>query len=135
MNKPTEHPEDLVTLVVKSTEFEANTTVAILDDAGIKAFAFSAMRAALPLNERMTGVPVQVRRMDFERAERALQQNIADSVDLDWDSVDVGDREDDLPLTSRKGMPPLMKAGFATAVVAVVVMIVAALVYVGEVVL
>jgi hypothetical protein len=127
-------PEDLVTLVVKSTEFEANTTVAVLEDAGIKAFAFSAMRAALPLNERLTGVPVQVRRMDFDRAERTLKQNVADSVDMDWDSVDVGDREDNLPLTVRKGMPPLMKAGFAVAVLAVVVMIVAALVYVSELV-
>jgi hypothetical protein len=135
MNVTQEHPEDLVTLVLKSTEFEANTTVAVLEDVGIKAFAFGAMRAALPLNDRLTGVPVQVRRMDLDRAQRALQQNVADSVDLDWDSVDVGDREDNLPLSTRKGMPALMKAGFATAVLAVIVMIVAAVVFVTELVL
>lgn len=131
MSHPAGHADDLVTLVVKPTEFEANTIVAVLEDAGIKAFAFSAIRAALPLSERLTSVPVQVRRIDFDRAQRALKQNVADSVDLDWDSVDVGDREDNLPLKTTHGMPPLIKMGFAVALLAAAVMIVAALMAFG----
>lgn len=127
MSNEIEDPDDLVTLVVKPTEFEANTAVAVLDDAGIKAFAFGAARAALPLGESFTGVPVQVRRVDFDRAQHALKKNVADSVDLDWDSVDVGEREDNLPLKSHRGMPPLIMAGFAAALLAAAVMIVAAL--------
>src|SRR5687768_5330707 len=131
MSNQLQHPDELVTLVVKPSEFEANTIVAVLEDAGIKAFAFSTMRAALPLNQPLTGVPVQVRRMDFDRAQRALKQNVADSVDLDWDSVDVGDREDNLPLKTAQGMPPLIKAGFVAALLAAMVMVIAAVMAFG----
>ena len=37
-------------------------------------------------------------------------------VDLDWDEVDVGERDDDLPLTPVNRMPLLARIGFAVAV-------------------
>lgn len=121
--------DELVTLTTRPTEFEAHALVAVLEDAGIDAVAFGAMRAALPLSERLTSVPVQVRRRDLERAQEALKQNIEDSVDLDWDEVDVGERVDALPLTTREGMPLIPKLGFIAAIVVLVVLFIAVVVF------
>lgn len=116
-------PDDLVTLTTRPTEFEAHTLVAVLEEAGIDAYAFGAMHALLPLSERIVAVPIQVRRRDLERAQAALAQNVADSVDLDWDEVDVGEREDQLPLTTRTRMPLIPSIGFVIAVILILLML------------
>ncbi len=118
-------PDALATLRTVGSEFEAHTLVAVLREEGIEAHAFGAMHASLPLGQRRFGVPVQVRRADLERARAALEKNTSDSVDLDWDEVDVGEREDHLPLTPVNRMPLLARIGFAVAI-AVVVLTVAA---------
>ncbi len=118
-------PDALATLRTVGSEFEAHTLVAVLREEGIEAHAFAALHASLPLGQRRFGVPVQVRRADLERARAALKKNASDSVDLDWDEVDVGEREDHLPLTPVNRMPLLARIGFAVAV-AVVVLTVAA---------
>ncbi len=46
-----------------------------------------------------------------------MHQAVADSVDLDWDEVNVGEREDDLPLRPVGQMPLLAKVAFAVAAV------------------
>jgi hypothetical protein len=120
-------PDDLVTLVSKPTEFEAHALVVVLEEAGINAFAFGMPQSLAPLGGPVTAVPVQVRRADLERAQRAMEKNIADSVDLDWDSVDVGERTDRLPLTTRRGMPWPARIGFAVAAAALIIMLLAAL--------
>ncbi|MCI0363749.1 MAG: DUF2007 domain-containing protein [Phycisphaerales bacterium] len=118
-----DHPDDLVTLVTRPTEFEANVLVAVLQEAGIKAFAFGALATTLHLGSRITPVPVQVRRADLERAKVALAQNVADSVDLDWDEVDLGEREDRLPLVEGRRMPRLARVGYLIAVLIVIGML------------
>jgi hypothetical protein len=120
-------PESLVTLTSADDEFEANTIVAVLQDAGIDAVAFGAVRGSLPLGGRLLRVPVQVRTADLERARAILQANIADSVDLEWDEIDIGRREDDLPLTARRQWPMLFQVGFVVAVAALAVAALAAL--------
>lgn len=104
--------DDLVTVSEAQTMFQAGILVAVLREAKIDAFAFEAIPA---LTTGLTRVVVQVRRADLKRAHRALEQHVEDSVDLDWDLVDVGEREDNLPLTSRKAMPLLPMAGFIAA--------------------
>jgi hypothetical protein len=84
---------------------------AVLEDAGIDAFAFGAAQMAFPYNGPLNGVPVQVRQADLERAKAALSQNVADSVDLDWDEVDVGQREDDVPIAHRTRLPLIVRLG------------------------
>jgi type III secretory pathway lipoprotein EscJ len=128
------HDDDLVTLVTKPTEFEAETLVAVLDEAGIKAVSYGTPNYIYPLTVTPLGVPVQVRRVDLERAQAAIKQNVADSVDLDWDEVDVGQPQDDAEPTdaetrraheppSPTSMPLIAKLGFLLAVVLVVLML------------
>lgn len=87
-----EDPDSLVTLLTADSQFAAHTIVAVLEDAGIEAVAFDATAAGLGLgiSSGMIGVPVQVRRADLERARIALDQNASDSIDVDWNAVDVG---------------------------------------------
>jgi hypothetical protein len=79
-------------------------------------------------------VPVQVRRVDLERAQVALKKNIADSVDLDWNEVDVGQPQDYAEPTEAEirrahepqtagSMPLIIKLGFLLAVALVVLML------------
>jgi hypothetical protein len=51
---------------------------------------------------------------------------LTDSVylDLDWDEVDVGEREDSLPLKKSPGVPLAAMAGFAVAAVIILLMLV-----------
>ncbi len=109
------NPDDLATVTSVPTEFEAHTIVAVLREAGIEAFAFGTLQGRLPLVGVFASVPVQVRQSDLQRARLALRQNVADSVDLDWDQVDVGERKDELPLRPVGRMPLLAKVAFAVA--------------------
>ena len=116
------HPDDLVTITKTPTEFQANILVAVLREAGIEAFAFGTVSGAY-VGMGVLPVPVQVRSVDLERAKEALKQNASDSVDLDWDEIDVGEREDQTPLTHRKGMPLMARISITVAAIIVIVMI------------
>ncbi len=118
---PIPDPDELATLITTHHGFEAHVIVAVLQEAGIDARAFDAIQTSLPLGSSFTRVPVQVRRGDLARAKEALQSNISDSIDLDWEQVDVGERVDHLPLTMRRGMPLAAKIATATAVTVVFV--------------
>jgi hypothetical protein len=119
-------PDALATLTVVPTEFEANALVVVLKEAGIEAFAFGIPQAGLgaPFTAGQ-GVPVQVRRADLEQARAALDRNVADSIDIDWDEVDVGSREDALPLHSPRRMPVGAKIAMVLAIVIVLINLIA----------
>ena len=117
MNQP--DPKDLKPVCSSSTEFGAQTKAAVLKSEGIDAFVFGiaggiygGMNPALAPH----GIEVWVRLEDFDRAKMLVQQRIADSVDLDWDEIDVGEREDTLPLRPIGSMP--LPAKIAATVVA-----------------
>lgn len=116
---------DLVTLRAAETEFQASILVAVLEEAGIKAIAVGGGNALHPLAKQITPVLVQVRQRDLSRARLALEQNTTDSVDLDWDQVDFGERADDLPLTPVDNMPLIPKLGFIVAAAILALMILA----------
>lgn len=61
-------------------------------------------------------MPVWVRHEDLTRARQALQERDEAARALDWDQVDVGEREDSLPLRPVRTVPWLAKLGFAVAV-------------------
>ena len=63
------------------------------------------------------------RAADVDRAKAALAENKIQAASVDWDSVDVGAREDALPLHKPGRMPWLIRAGFLVAVLAIVLML------------
>jgi hypothetical protein len=93
-------PDEPVVLTETLTGFEAETIASALRAQDIP--AETAQTAT-----RMTwGVPIEmvkvmVRRRDLERAQNALRAVKADSVDIDWDEVDVGEEEPPPPPAPR----------------------------------
>ncbi len=87
-------PNQLVTVTCATSEFTAHILVAILEEAGVDARTFGSTGTTLGISglsqSPRWGVPVQVRRGDLEQARAALQANRRDSIDIDWDMVDVG---------------------------------------------
>jgi hypothetical protein len=113
-----------VTVLTCGSEFEAATRVAVLNEAGIEAFAFGNAQAALPLNTlKVLRVPVQVRAADADRARAVLEENAAESSSIDWGSVDVGEREDSLPLRAPGRMPWPARIGFVLAMIVLITML------------
>ncbi|TVQ54993.1 MAG: hypothetical protein EA377_04405 [Phycisphaerales bacterium] len=105
---PFSHERDadrLVTIATAASEIEANLLVTQLTEGGFEAVCFSGGHAALPLGARRFRIPVQVRAREEESARAYLKEMAVD--DIDWDSVDVGEREDDLPLNEPARMPVL----------------------------
>lgn len=84
-------PEILVELTSARTEFEAETIAETLRSEGIPAevFGLSSRVAQWELGIN-TSQKIMVRRQDLVRAAEVLKANKVDSVDLDWDEVDVG---------------------------------------------
>lgn len=84
----------LVTVVEAANEFEAQTVVAVLAEAGVEAFVFPLATIPIPdpLRNRPAGrMPVQVAAADLERAREALAEAKEAAARLDWDEVEVGD--------------------------------------------
>ncbi len=122
---------DLAVVAITETEFEAQTKAAVLRDNGIEAVVTNnapSWSGRVAISRGEVGASVLVRASDLSRAREILDRAIADSVDLDWDEVDVGKREDDLPLHEVRRMPPLAKIARALAV-AILILAAAAAVY------
>ncbi len=125
---------DLEPIAQTDTEFEAQTKAAVLRSEGIDCAVVGnapSWTGQMSLSPTGRGAFVLVKHQDVEQARKILQQRIDDSVDLDWDKVDVGEREDVLPLRPVNGMPMLAKIAaalialtlLAGLIVAVLVMI------------
>ncbi len=103
------------------TDFEAHTIAAILHENGIEATVAPgspSWTGQVPLSPAAQGSAVVVRNDDLQRARTILRESDQDSVDLDWDEVDVGDRVDDLPLSpvGRMPIPAKIAAALAAAI-------------------
>lgn len=94
---------DLVTLIVPQSEFEANLLAIVLRDHGIDAVVFSSahLGVGVPLSHGRFGVPLQVRSEDVEEARQILLDNRRDSVDIEWDELELeGDDDDRFEITT-----------------------------------
>jgi hypothetical protein len=110
---------DLEPIAETATEFEAQTKAAVLRSEGIECAVVCnapSWTGQMSLSPTGRGAFVLVKRQDANQARQILKQRIDDSVDLDWDEVDVGEREDALPLRPIKGMP--LPAKIAAALIA-----------------
>jgi hypothetical protein len=116
--------DDLAVVTTADTEFEAEAKAEALRARGIEAQVTRnapSWTGHVSISPTARGASVLVHRDDLERARTILKQVIADSVDIDWDEVDVGEREDDLPLQPVGRMPPLAKVSFALALAIVLI--------------
>lgn len=128
MSESHEHGNvELVTLIEATSEFAAHAIVVVLEDAGIPAVALETHSASLPIGRfQGFGTPVQVRKSDLELARRTLDQTRQDSVDIDWDQVELGEREDTLPL-SKGGVSMMLVLGFTATALVLLLGVVAAI--------
>lgn len=99
-------PDILVDLTTAKSDFEAQVIVESLRGQGIAAEAFTTAGTALPLHVG-SSLPfrIAVRRRDLASAGAALRALRAESVDIDWDEVDVAEAE------AEAGVRPAVKDG------------------------
>lgn len=112
--------DDPAVVVRVPTEFEAHTIATILRADGIESTVITdapSWTGQVPISPGARGSAVIVRGSDLQRAQAILRESEQDSVDLDWDEVDVGEREDDLPLgtVGRMPVPARVAAALAAA--------------------
>lgn len=94
----TTDPDTLVDLTSARSEFEASMIVEALKARGIPAFTFSNAGMTLQWEVAATNpFRVSVRRQDVDAAKEILRAVKAESVDIDWSEVDVGERQDLAP--------------------------------------
>jgi len=120
----TNDPDQLVTITTATSEFTAHILIAVLEDAGVQAFTFGSTGTTLGVAGQSTnprwGAPVQVRRSDLDTARDILLANRRDSIDIDWDQVDVGTESRIDDGSTQDGPPLLARAGWLVAVTLVV---------------
>jgi hypothetical protein len=86
-------PEMPVVLTTTPTEFQAEAIAAALREHGVAAMTEGGMVATFRV-EAPAHARVMVKRRDLRVAQEILRAIRSDSVDLDWDEIDVGTRED-----------------------------------------
>jgi hypothetical protein len=116
----------LLTVVEASSEFEAQTIVAVLAEAGIEAAVFPLATIPIPdpLRNRPAGrMPVQVAAADLERARAALADAKDAAEQLDWNEVDVGDPPPEVAAVLDRRRGPRRMRFLALVVLAIAVLL------------
>ena len=116
--------EEVVPIAEAATEFEAQVKAEVLRSVGIEAtVAAGSARpdiGAAGIRSPLDGAPcnsvVCVLAEDVDRARAAL----AEAGSVDWDTLDVGERVDGLPLHPHGRRPLLFRVGWVTACVILV---------------
>jgi len=81
--------QDLVTLMTVPSEFEANLLAIVLRDNGIKAFVFGTSALGIGIPNNRLGAQLQVQQDDVIKATQVLTANKRDSMDIDWDELEL----------------------------------------------
>ncbi len=113
---------DLARAAQTATEFEAHAKAAVLHEEGIDARVICdspTWTGQISLGHNKYNASVWVRREDLEAAQHILTQTVADSVDIDWDEIDVGQREDESSEEYHQVMPATAKLAFLVTLIVV----------------
>ncbi|MEO1585310.1 MAG: hypothetical protein AAFR96_12170 [Planctomycetota bacterium] len=89
-------PDTLIPIADAPGHAAAHAMASALRDAGIAAFVFDTAKTTLQWEAPLVIAPykVHVRQGDADEARLVLADNRQDSVDIDWNEIDVGDPED-----------------------------------------
>ena len=115
---------DLARVTQTATEFEAHAKAAVLHEEGIDARVICdapTWTGHLSLGHNEFVASVWVRREDLEAAQQLLEQTVADSVDIDWDEINVGQPEDETSGEYHQSMPAPAKFAFLVTLIVVLV--------------
>ena len=120
-------PNELITVTTAGSVVKAHAVVAALEEAGIEAFSVVThhVDAGSLLADAGRRVPVRVRPADLDRARSIVADLPPDAPDVDWETVDVGDRTDALPLRTPGRMPLPARIAFVITALVVLTAIVA----------
>lgn len=90
-------PQELIPVTDAAGPAEAHILASMLRESGVEAFVFDTAAQTLQWDAPRIINPylVHVKREDLDRARQLIRSNREESVDLDWDEVDVGDSEDE----------------------------------------
>lgn len=90
-------PQDLVPVTDAAGPAEAHIIASMLRESGVEAFVFDTANQTLQWDAPRIINPylVHVQREDLDRARQLIKSNREESVDLDWDEVDVGSTGDE----------------------------------------
>lgn len=117
-----DNQSDLARVAQTATEFEAHAKAAVLHEEGIDAQVICdapSWTGHLSLGHNEFVASVWVRREDLEAAQQHLEQTVADSVDIDWDEVNVGQPEDESNGEYHQSMPAPAKFAFIVTLIVV----------------
>lgn len=117
-----DNQSDLARVAQTATEFEAHAKAAVLHEEGIDAQVICdapTWTGHLSLGHNEFVASVWVRREDLEAAQQLLEQTVADSVDIDWDEVNVGQPEDESNGEYHQSMPATAKFAFIVTLIVV----------------
>ena len=89
---PDQQPE-LVTLTNVANESEAKSLIGLFEDEGISVFINGGDDLSL-FGEEMGDVQLIVKKADYEKASKLLQEIEEENSEIDWSQVDVGEPED-----------------------------------------
>lgn len=90
-------PQDLVPVTDAAGPAEAHIIASMLRESGVEAFVFDTANQTLQWDAPRIINPylVHVKREDLDRSRQLIKSNREESVDLDWDEIDVGSAGDE----------------------------------------
>jgi hypothetical protein len=102
------------------SEFEANLLAIVLRDHDIEAFVFGTSTLGIGISLSSTlGVQLQVRAEDLVRAKQVLAANKRDSIDIDWDELQLAGSDNEVHTPAMMRIP----AKIAFTVTAIVLLV------------
>lgn len=117
-----EDPDDLVMLTSAASELQAGLWISVLESHGIRAVSPGSAATTLRWEVAATDPHrLYVRRADAQRAREVLDNQKSDSIDIDWNEVDVGAPEE---ATSSEAGPTAGNSSRTAMAVAIAVILI-----------
>ena len=108
----TQYVPDAVDLITVPNEVEAGVIRSVLEDAGIESWTLTSANTPVGIwgASAFNFTTIQVLETEYDRAQEVLNRTREESIDLNWESIDIGEPEDELAAEIASGRrPPLFR--------------------------